>query len=695
MTTHNGLLSQPSASDGPDMAQLIRTAHRHALDIATFDALEDVLQAFVITHFTRLIPQGCTPQEIGIMLPSHQETQTIVKQLATARIREHAFGKLVASLGLVLSDRPGQHLPPAAAAAAAATIDSSTMSALVAILAIESQHKPDFSHFVFDHVPLFQHIEQQKRHGPLAGDPAWEYDLNLNKNRQWKRAVDRSIADITAAFVQASNDIDWHKQVDASGDIALLAQADLFELTRILVELAPKDKQRKEPMAPLPQPQPEGADLEQPEPEPEPPKGLSVRNAIKAGSSCRARLQAACKETANAAFSQGHYDEAERLYGIVDAAANGERDASVLLNRAAALLKLERFAETIEAASVALELLTRRTDAKSRNLTWKGYLRRGKARRSLLAQRDAASPDRTELIDLARKDFEEAARIDPKDPTAQAELDALEAELGRQSTADAAAAAAASDANPPKAKEKTILESPFFRADLVTGLLADTLRAPAFPLSAIMKLLSSTSATAKTATATAAPSTQRSDEEACASEHRALVSTLTAEGRAQLEESIKHIGAVLALPHYQSAPAPPTTTTAAASAVDEREWKLLTTSMRLLMGCCAMLLDAVVRAQSDIQLVSDALRPDVKGRRDRITADRDDGASTGTKTDAGAGAEVVERLLHRVQGDALCMLQRCCSLQGKAHEADKFARPEMGAGPVWIRWSGLFGWLRG
>ncbi|KAN0065827.1 hypothetical protein ACQY0O_000957 [Thecaphora frezii] len=661
----NGLLAQPSASDDPDLLQLLRTAHHHAFRLAKFDTLEQALQLFVTNHFASLIQQGCTPAEIGTLLPSPDETRSVLVHLTSSRIRDDAFGKLVAGLGLLLRDARDTK-----AADTSRNVDPTTASRLVSILEIEASSTPDLSHLSYDSVPLFEHIEEQKRHGALIDDPAWEFDYSLSKNRQWVPAVQKSVASVRQAFLDASNAIDWVGAVDVGGDIDLLTSADQAFVAGLLVQHAPIKRSESKPVS-----QPKGADQGEAEPE----TGLSAKELISIGSACRAQLIAACREQANVRFKQQRFHEAEELYRVIDAAANGDRDPSVLLNRAAALLKLDRFNETIAACSQALELLTAESDAKGRNLAWKGYVRRGRARKGLADRSDPARAK--DLLSLTKSDFEEALKIDPNDAAAKSELDALEernsetqsGDGGATASASAPAAAAAtvsSETTTPKAREKTILESPFFRSDLVTGLLADTLRSPAFPLSAVVKLLS-------LAPPSDGPGAGAEEhEEACILDHGSVLTTVTPEQQAQLRESIKHVGAVLALPQYQSQPP------MLASTAEGKSWRLVTTSLRLLLGCCALLVNEVVKAQSALELVSTALRPDVKKQRGRVAAavakdqETKQDASAGAEADGADVADVAELdgLLDEVRGHALRTLERCCRLQGKRQEGDKFQR---------------------
>lgn len=130
------------------------------------------------------------------------------------------------------------------------------------------------------------------------------------------------------------------------------------------------------------------------------------------------------------------------------------------------------------------------------------------------------------LITLLSADFEAAIKLNPADSSAQTELDTL--------------------------RKPTVLSSPFFRSEILTALLRDELAAPAFPLSALLDLVS--------------PS-----------------ATLDSLPRATgLAPAIQAASAVLAKQEHH-----PT---------------------RLLLGALTMLDGQLTRADADLQLVSRALR---------------------------------------------------------------------------------------
>ncbi|CDW98991.1 hypothetical protein, partial [Sporisorium scitamineum] len=214
-----------------------------------------------------------------------------------------------------------------------------------------------------------------------------------------------------------------------------------------------------------------------------------------------------------------------------------------------------------------------------------------------------------------------------------------------------------------KPRDKTILESPFFRSDLVTGLMVDSLLNLAFPHRALRETLRFPSA----ASLSAASQDYVTMLERLAKTHQQTNKSLTAENKAQLKTAVKTVSAVLALPDLQNATR------------DDAEVTLRRTSLRLVLGTLFLLENDLVKAQTELELVSNALKPNPRGvGRASNTALGQEGEQSAVVVDDKVGRKEKEMatwgMQMRVQGQTLLLLAKACWLGNKVQESIKFFR---------------------
>ncbi|SJX64016.1 uncharacterized protein SRS1_14688 [Sporisorium reilianum f. sp. reilianum] len=204
--------------------------------------------------------------------------------------------------------------------------------------------------------------------------------------------------------------------------------------------------------------------------------------------------------------------------------------------------------------------------------------------------------------------------------------------------------------NPTKPRDKTILESPFFRTDLVTGLMVDSLLNLAFPHRALRETLRFPSA----ASVSAASQDYVPMLDRLAKAHQLAAKSLTPENKAQLQTAVKTVSAVLALPGLQRA------------ARDDVAATLRRTSLQLVLGTLFLLAGDLVKAQTELELVSNALRP--SNARGGVPSEAT------APENAAAQAQQPQHMQTRVQGQTLLLLAKTCWMANKVQEAVKFFR---------------------
>ena len=215
-------------------------------------------------------------------------------------------------------------------------------------------------------------------------------------------------------------------------------------------------------------------------------------------------------------------------------------------------------------------------------------------------------------------------------------------------------------------REKTILESPFFRSDLVTGLMVDSVLALAFPHRALRETLRLPSA----CEITGASQDHKPMLDRLAESHHQTTKALTAENKEQLRAAIKAVSAVLALPDLQQV-----------TRNDLPAKALQYTSLRLVLGTLHLLLNELVKAQTELELVSNALKPKTRAPRrvDEEQTSTTAGGIAGVMSNGGGrGGEqdelAIPRMQTRVQGQTLFLLAKTCWMANKVQEAIKFFR---------------------
>ena len=301
-----------------------------ALSIAKFDTLEDVLQTFLQSHFKRCIAAFHTPQEVGELAPSQDELKRIITAQATPRIRDAALGKLFAGAALTLT------YTSSSKAEDNTNANSSGYDQLAVLLQAELRPKSEFKAFVADHVPIFTHIETEKASGAIMDDPAWDWDEASNADEQWMPAVYASIDVLKNTFVAACNAIQWPDTVSNAPDVELLAAFSINEVADVFHQVTPHK------LTAVPQ-GPQALD-ENGQAAAVPAEQINAEQYATIGSRSRDRLLADLRSKATTGFNQANFAQAESLFALILRVLPKDKDTdpSLHLNRAAALLKLQR-----------------------------------------------------------------------------------------------------------------------------------------------------------------------------------------------------------------------------------------------------------------------------------------------------------------------------------------------------------------
>ncbi|KAJ1033893.1 hypothetical protein NDA16_000101 [Ustilago loliicola] len=707
---------------------------------AVYAELEQGLQPFVYWHVTESIQEGYTPDAIG-ELQEEVEVEALVLERKSAA-RDRALGRFVSLLHHYL----------------ARNTDPNNIEAALKLIELDLDKEgppAPLSEFHLHTADIYEYVEEQRQNaGLIADDPDWHQRPKTNAKLQWNVLFKTSLEQTRVAYVEACRRFEHQFVVGGQADVVLIKQLSGQDLARLVSECHAKPRHIPAPplSAASPSASPSGywdkrvggsrsaAHKAVPEFDPV--------QLIQAGQSFRA----ACIDHIRhqRAFTS-RTPEAERdLDVVMSQALNPESDPERLYKRA-----LERYdsatpspdEETIiqstkDMLSSALRILKTRDGERNVHLRVDAHNLRGKINLRLAALRPRSEGN---YLSRAVADWSASLYLDEDQPDVTKELTGAKARLeahskengesasthsilsrksaGSESAYEAstdtaapavaatqgpstsknkaentkASATAANGSGQPQAeatnkpREKTILESPFFRSDLVTGLMVDSLLALPFPHKALRETVRMPPAAAvASASQDHIPMLDR-----LAKSHQQITKALAPENKAQLKDAVKAVSAVLALPDMQQV-----------TRDDAPEKILRRTSLRLVLGTLHLLLNDLVKAQTELDLVSNALRPNIragksnaqqKNGRNKSDARAEskpsaeaqpadtqavDSSSTAnpakniidsSENDAEANGLILQ-MQTRVQGEALFLLAKTCWMANKVQESVKFFR---------------------
>ncbi|PWN48507.1 hypothetical protein IE53DRAFT_192756 [Violaceomyces palustris] len=325
---------------------------------------------------------------------------------------------------------------------------------------------PNQHNMAYDHTGIYLFIEKEKENGALLQDPDWDWDYSREKKYQWKVKFDKAIGTFQKTLQRAAQLLDLTAM--AREDRKLLQAIEPKGLKDVCKALGSKKSFHAGVAGPTRLEEEQEFNV------------YECQQVLPLGRLARHEMILQQRQFGNQAFGRGEYDEAERAYDRAIEA--GSDDPALRLNRAAALLKLERFEETETLCTEALVLLDRNQSSTS-NLRWKALVRRGMARkaiydRSILEDPNDRERKRDLLLEACRNDFKDSLEIDPKDAKVLVELKDLE-DKGEGSEPSGKTAG----------PSRTVLSSPFFRSDLISSLIEDTSRSEDFPRAELQCLL--------------------------------------------------------------------------------------------------------------------------------------------------------------------------------------------------------------
>lgn len=326
---------------------------------------------------------------------------------------------------------------------------------------------------------LYEYVEAQLHNGDLVGDPAWANETSKRKKKTvtWQDRLIKSIAMLDHAFDEAVKKLDWVILTQIDGELLCRARPEDFSKSAVRI------------FRQLPVTLPQGPAR------PGSSSSLSTSSAADTtsatvpaqtirtvGRSFRTVLLDTLKRRGNEHFALSQYVQAEESYQ--QAILGGTNDPATAINLALVLLKLEKFRQAENAATIGLYqidaasntqikdeissvsastaskpiIVARQNEASDRfqgsdaelaMLKYKALIRRGRARRgrALSEQIGAAegdNPPASGILDSqesgrkpmdaesvkklllgARSDFTEAMKLDPHDETARVELNVL------------------------------------------------------------------------------------------------------------------------------------------------------------------------------------------------------------------------------------------------------------------------------
>ncbi|SNX85223.1 uncharacterized protein MEPE_03932 [Melanopsichium pennsylvanicum] len=688
---------------------------------AIYAELQEGLEPFVYWHVTESIQEGYDPEAIGELQETVEVEAFVLERRCAARNRVLGYFISLLRYYLVKQTEPVNL--------------EAALNALQTDLAKESAHTT-FDDFHLDTAQIYEYVEEQKQNaGHLADDPAWHRQPKTSEKMQWNNVFKNALDLTRNAYVAACKQSDHRFKLGAENDLALCQLLSIDKLNEFVLKFAAAP--RHVPASPQTEENSSATTSsfwsqrigsQRPSGNKTVPLFDPV-HLVEAGQHFRAASieHIRCQHESTLRLSGPEKDFAV----IISQALNLETNPERLIERAhqranpTKLPELEVEAEmrsAKELLSSALRILGIRDGERNVTCRIQAYNLRGYINLRLA---DLKPQHETNYLSRAISDWSVSKELDPGqhkivDVLAQTEarLESLpkiitessdkaasstDSHLSKHAFASNATTIAPASTSTVKAakkestptasaangkneraeiqsakpREKTILESPFFRSDLVTGLMVDALLALAFPHRAFRKTLRFPCA----ACVAAASQDHIPMLDRHAKSHQQTTKALTEENKAQLKVAVKCVSAVLALPDLQQ------------KRNDSAEKVMQRTSLRLVLGTLHMLLGRFVKAQTELELISNALKPNMRGK----TKDTNDQTNqqkhkhetkTSTKLKAKSKEEArpavepkdtkldksIQQMQTRVQGQALFLLARTCWMTNKVQEAVKFFR---------------------
>ena len=658
---------------------------------AILHELHQGLQPFVYWHVTESVQEGYSPDAIGELQEEVEVEALVLERRCYAR--NHALGYFVSLLHHYLARQSDPVDVGAAIAALHADLDK------------EDDPAPSFDEFKLDTAQIYEYIEEQRQNaGVIADDPDWHQRQKTSSKLQWTVLFKKSLELTRNAYVEACQRFEHRFHLGTQADTALvqlLINADLANLAT----------QHKASPLHIPAPPISATANNQTTtsgywatfgankiavtflPQFDPAQLIHAGQQFRAACLDHVRAQ-----QASAALVS---EPGKSIDVVLSQALNPETNPERLIQRAAQLWNPQSSREsseqvTDEAAaarsakdlvSSALRILGTRDGARNVSLRidahnlrghinrriaalkpqhQANYLQRAIADWSASAELDADQRDIIELLAQTEVHLESSAKSTAADEAHKRgsstdvaiSKPSVKSDSGNQSTGRAQSTAVASPSNDvptgTKPRDKTVLESPFFRADLVTGLMVDTLLNLSFPHRAFREVLRFPTAAAVAASGQDhVPMLDR-----LAKIHQQTAKALTPENKKQIQAAIKAVSMAVALPDVQVAKG-------------ESAGQLLKrTSLRLVLGTLYLLQNDLVKGQTELELVSNALRPNVRSAG-RIKAEDESAAG---RSEGEQDGQVTAQMQTRVQGQTLLLLAKACWMANKVQESIKFYR---------------------
>lgn len=701
----------------------MKTAYDRCAKEAIYHELYSGLQPFVYWHVTESIQEGYAPDAIG-ELQEEREAEALILE-RRFDVRNRALGHFVSLLQYYKARQPDHDDLPAAIENLQSDLDKQPVP-------------PAFDDFRLETAEINQYIVKQKGSGGLiADDPAWHTQPKIHSKVQWNVEFKTSIETTRKTYVNACTRLEHRLKLGCDADYELILLPPDFN--DLVATHAAKPRH-------IPAPPPSSTHsvsstnsfwdqrigsnrIATPPTVPD----FEVDHLLQAGS----KIRTACHE--NVRFfppGLGPYAKPGSEPSVVmSKAQNPATNPQRLIERAQqrydewTLIATEFPSERNDAflrklkfgLNTAIRILGTRDGERNVALRVQAHNLRGRMNHHIASNTPFTE---TDYLKMVVRDWSASIDLDEDQPQirkkvseARARLLSLEKEdkgptststdtkASRQSFGSTVSHVAGNPAcsttilpgesstfkekvrGPPstnegtsiiqneadtKSREKTILESPFFRVDLVTGLMVDSLLALAFPHRAFRETLRFPPA----ASVAAASQDHVHMLDRLSKSHQQTVKALTAENKEQLKTAIKTVSAVLALPDLQKV-----------TRDDPPEKVLRITSLRLVSGTLFLLLNDFVKAQTELDLVSNALKPNarVKGgakaksqpvpEPEPSSVPQAQAAAEGDASASNEEAlEAIAQMQTRVQGEALFLLAKTCWMANKVQEADKFYR---------------------
>ncbi|PWZ03703.1 hypothetical protein BCV70DRAFT_154999 [Testicularia cyperi] len=640
---------------------------------AVFEELKDGLEPFVFWHVTESVQEGYSPEAIG-ELQEEAEVEALILE-RRSRARDRAIGLFAALLHKYLTRHEGTDLE----------------AALACIVDQIGKGGSEMGDMVLETDRIYEYIDRERQKGGwLEQDPSWNWIDGIKANKQWTAEFKESLQRTFTAYVETCKRFQPRFEAEAQKDLELLEALQYDGLHEMLSRLAPRTEAL--PVGPASPVTPEtnsfwNRRLTRTEQDTYDSDKLAC-----AGSEIRQASQEMIARRLNRgveASVQAH------LTALLNGARNLESDPEQIIRRAiekASSLKLESDAhesesdlrEVKDALTQAIEILGARDGTRNTDLVTQAYNARAGINHKLAGVKK--SP--LNYYRRALSDWRASLDRDSKQPDVQKEVQGLEKRVqelevqqkGDESAAEASAKVLAlSDDNrehgaahqgietrvdratvvaKSQPREKTILESPFFRSDLVMGLMVDALLSLPFPHRAFRESLKipieAFGGGDGVQNVQHAGALQRA-----VGRQRVLNGGLTEENKLQMDEAAKGAAAVLALPQHQLG-----------GRMDD-EILLRVTSLRLLHGNILLLKTDAVRAQAELELASNALKNKLK-RVESGLGSVEGRASKPESTPPAKSADQVSAMLKSVQGHLLLLLAKAASMRGDSHAANRF-----------------------